>query len=712
MDRYAHTAHSSPTASSLGTSSAGVRSAEFSGDASNAGLEGTTRQNPHPTSNNPTHHRDILSEAELGLTWLKRRAELVRLEIQAIELDLALQQARLGELSSLLAWLQKNGTPWQDYLPNPTTSAPIASSYNPAHSNPPHSNPAHTTAATTPVAVKPREPAAWRNPHGHQPAAPSPHSQPTLINDPAPETDHEKQLPSQTLETQTLETQAAGTQTHSQIPSASQTPPRVAAVTANSTATPPRTAQPTGTPPAARTPLPAPAHPQPAAHLQTEKPLAPIERPEKRSTPLAQPTAQTIKPLVGPPETLAKAKPSTRPASPASLKTHAKPSQTNNRARRSQGQQPKATFQSTATKIDAVQLPALETSQPAKNRHIPSWMISSLVHAALLLLLMLFTIPLPEQKQKLGLTGSFEPLESSPLTLEATTTHQANQLAEASATQKLTETTSLENVVQNSLPTAAEIAASSLTKPDVSSVLAQPGKPGLEGVENALGGPLVDNLKTTSSLAAANFFGLQADGNIFCFVVDCSGSMRGEPFQATKLELLKTISQLKPNQRFCVFFFSQKLFPMSLESPALESQPSESQPSESQPLAAAMVAEENMRPVAAYATPENFVRLQRWMETIPIGNGGPPNQALKMAIELEPDSIFLLTDGVTRSDVAGYLQKTNRQEDEFEGPQVRCPVHTIGFYSRDGEGLLQRIASENGGQYRYVPNPQPPKKTK
>jgi hypothetical protein len=324
-------------------------------------------------------------------------------------------------------------------------------------------------------------------------------------------------------------------------------------------------------------------------------------------------------------------------------------------------------------------------------------MVSTLVHAALLVLLMAFTIPLPEPKQILGLSGSFEPLQATPLNLENTATEDAQELENPELNAAIPEADSLEKMLQDALPSASDIAQNSLPGPDVASSLAPASATGLGQIENALDSKFIDQLSSTNSLAAANFFGLEATGNIFCFVVDCSGSMRGDPFVATKHELLKTITQFKPNQRFCVFFFNQKLFPMLLE----DNLP-----------AAAVPADDNFRPVAAYATPENLVRLQRWMDTVPIGTGGPPNQALKLAIELEPDSIFLLTDGVTRSDVAGNLIKTNRQEDELDGPQIRCPIHTIGFYSTEGEALLQRIAAENGGQYRYVPNPKPPKKSK
>lgn len=38
-----------------------------------------------------------------------------------------------------------------------------------------------------------------------------------------------------------------------------------------------------------------------------------------------------------------------------------------------------------------------------------------------------------------------------------------------------------------------------------------------------------------------------------------------------------------------------------------------------------------------------------------IAPGAPPNKALKLAIEREPDAIYLLTDGDTKVDVAEFL---------------------------------------------------------
>ena len=72
----------------------------------------------------------------------------------------------------------------------------------------------------------------------------------------------------------------------------------------------------------------------------------------------------------------------------------------------------------------------------------------------------------------------------------------------------------------------------------------------------------------------------------------------------------------------------------------------------------------------------------------------------------EPDAIYLLTDGVTRvKDVAAIVRNQNRIQDLIHGEQVRVPIHTIAFYTLDGERLLRQIAAENDGQFTYVRPP-------
>ncbi len=179
---------------------------------------------------------------------------------------------------------------------------------------------------------------------------------------------------------------------------------------------------------------------------------------------------------------------------------------------------------------------------------------------------------------------------------------------------------------------------------------------------------------------AASFFGAAAGGNNFCYVIDASGSMRGGPWQAAKFELLKSLASLKANQRYYIVCFNRDLSPMVLDGPGPE-------------------------PSSVYATPENLQKTRRWIETIAIGIGAPPNKALEYAIELEPDAIYFLSDGVTKVDVAAFLREINQVESLFGDSQVRVPIHPIAYYSLEGQALLRQIAAENRGQFIYVPDP-------
>lgn len=615
---------------------------------------------PHASPSTVT--RDLLSEAELGLVWLRRRAELVRLEIQAIELDLALQHARLGETGSLLAWLRKNGTPWQEQLSTdatlvtPTNASSIHSIQGinrESPTDPRDSN--ELSSISDPIEQLPQQ--------AHEPALPVPHIKPRSQKKP-----YKTVAPNEAASSSLLEIPSLPTET---LPS-------------SSLKTETQSAQPSPAHPSPAQPITAPTTP-----LQNNSPTK-LTKPKPNLEHASQPIASAIVPVV--PKVAAKntTPPTDKPRRDISPTPAAQAKQTATN-------QPPAKTQNKANNKTKTSVQTPPPPKLAQVKQLPSWIVSSVVHAALLLILLLFTIPLPKQKEKLGLSGTFEPNTNTSLELEHSATQPTDELQNHELSEAMSPSESLENVLQSSLPSASDIAANSLGSPDLAGTLSAPAAEGLGELKDVLSGKFVDNLSTTNSLASANFFGLEATGNIFCFVVDCSGSMRGDPFVATKQELLKTISQLKPNQRFSVFFFNQKVFPMSMED---------------QPPPTAVPATEDFRPEAVHATPENLMRLQRWMETVQIGSGGPPNQALKIAIKLEPDSIYLLTDGVTRSDVAGNLLKTNRQEDELDGPQIRCPIHTIGFYSTEGEALLQRIATENGGQYRYVPNPKPPRKSK
>ncbi|QDU98194.1 vWA domain-containing protein [Lignipirellula cremea] len=180
-----------------------------------------------------------------------------------------------------------------------------------------------------------------------------------------------------------------------------------------------------------------------------------------------------------------------------------------------------------------------------------------------------------------------------------------------------------------------------------------------------------------SDAVGASFFGVRAAGSRFVFVVDCSLSMEGPKWNDARQELAAAIDRLGPERQFYVIFFdgeTHRMFDDKEYAPALLS-----------------------------ATPENLALLRSWLQTARLGYNTSPCQAVQFGVSLQPDALFLLSDGEFSDPTAPWLRKHNvvRQEDGVQAPGVA--VHTIGFRSQQGQKVLSRIARENGGEYRYVP---------
>ena len=180
----------------------------------------------------------------------------------------------------------------------------------------------------------------------------------------------------------------------------------------------------------------------------------------------------------------------------------------------------------------------------------------------------------------------------------------------------------------------------------------------------------------------SRFFGAKAKGRKFVYIVDRSRSMarqtsvriegegtalyRGTYLQIAKRELLRSIRALEPGARFHVIFFSDFNQTMQIPGERLE-----------------------------WATEEIRTRCGDWMKTIDYGTGTEPLDALKRALKLKPDAIFLLCDGKFDPSVVRDIAKFNR------GSGI--PIHTLAFVDRSGEKVLQDLSDQNGGRYRYVP---------
>ncbi len=190
-------------------------------------------------------------------------------------------------------------------------------------------------------------------------------------------------------------------------------------------------------------------------------------------------------------------------------------------------------------------------------------------------------------------------------------------------------------------------------------------------------------------MSAVQFFGVGAAGNTFAFLVDNSGSIRADGvFEMAKAELIRAVKALKPTQRFFVAFFGEELQIMVLEGATPSEYP-------------------------VYATPENIQKLERWVVGVKIQAGRHPVDAIELAIEKDPDAIFVMFDGATTIDVPARVARINRINDLISGERPKVPINTIRFPPSKSDApdepkldaMMKKLASENGGSYRFVPKP-------
>ncbi len=314
-------------------------------------------------------------------------------------------------------------------------------------------------------------------------------------------------------------------------------------------------------------------------------------------------------------------------------------------------------------------------SLPLRQRLLGSYGMSVAGHALVLLALGTITYKVPQEGNSLGsqVLNAAESRSEIDLSSEV----EMIEPVDLPNTEAITEPTAL-NTVASELSQLSRVVTPTSVEVDVSK---SPGS----SIANSIGQATSQSQSAARGVGAASmngsFFGVGTGGNYFCYVVDSSGSMRGGAWESAKAELMRSLKSLKATQKFYIVFFANEF----------EALP---EPGSDQPAMGGL-----------FATTDNIEHARRWIHSVELRRGGPPNEALAWAIEREPDAIYLLTDGVTKVDVCGYLRKANRTEDIVSGTQVRVPIHAIAYHSLDGQQLMRQLAKENQGQFIYVPKP-------
>lgn len=183
------------------------------------------------------------------------------------------------------------------------------------------------------------------------------------------------------------------------------------------------------------------------------------------------------------------------------------------------------------------------------------------------------------------------------------------------------------------------------------------------------------------------FFGTRAYGKRFVFVLDISFSMKardGERYRRACEELIHSVSQLRQDQEYFVFLFSWYTHKMFYQ-PQLEYVPAQG---------------------------DHVERLSTWLRRMTLGAGTDPRKALSLSLRMDPDALFLLSDGhfnepaSPNSETGWFDQDDERSmEDVIPGIEKRfreLPIHTISLENPFTVESMRKIAKSTGGQFRYV----------
>jgi VWA domain-containing protein len=162
-------------------------------------------------------------------------------------------------------------------------------------------------------------------------------------------------------------------------------------------------------------------------------------------------------------------------------------------------------------------------------------------------------------------------------------------------------------------------------------------------------------------------FGVTGTGTRFVYVFDRSLSMKGAALTAAKQELLASLRQLDRVHQFQIVFYNEA--PRMMQPPRMQ------------------FADEN-----GLSAAESFVG------NITASGGTDHVQALKLALRMSPDVIFLLTD-------ADEPQLSRKELEEVHKSNGGAVINVIEFKSVPSAGQsasLHKLADDNRGQYKYV----------
>lgn len=282
-------------------------------------------------------------------------------------------------------------------------------------------------------------------------------------------------------------------------------------------------------------------------------------------------------------------------------------------------------------------------------------LLSLFVHLALILL---FAVTFLERPTA-GLSGSGGVIASAIMTQTELTELMDSAAAEGAPAIE----SAMEEVVQidDVMSPVSEAALSSLEVTELGNT---------SGAGEALGEGM--EMGAGAGGGSAKFFGVEARGSRFAYVVDCSGSMTGERLDALKIALAESVEGLLEHTHFSIVLFNSEAFPLT-----------------------------GSKWISATERFKTEVKREIGAITANGGTNPLPALAAVFAMKPRPDAIYLMTDGQfaggTEEQIIAQIARMNNAGDR------RTPIHCISFIERSSEEIMRRIARQSGGTYTHIP---------
>jgi hypothetical protein len=319
-------------------------------------------------------------------------------------------------------------------------------------------------------------------------------------------------------------------------------------------------------------------------------------------------------------------------------------------------------------------LPAGDFGVWRPSRGVPAWLLSLGLHFTTFTVLSLVVTVQPR-----GIAG-VEPGRNAGIVLVHRSAQKTEYLSDEDAGGSLTSASAATSAAASPLPDAALPPPTdgpqlpTGTGAVVAALPASDAAPSTAGMTGS-GSGLGRRGTGKSYDVETQVFGVKGRGSRFVYVFDRSASMagyEGRPIAAAKRELIASLQSLGKVHQFQIIFYNERPHLM---------------PAGGGAGAQMIFGNEQGKRVA-----EEFVR-----GVVPDG-GTAHLEALKLALQMNPDVIFFLTDAdeprMTSSELA-QVARWNRG----------TTINAIEFGSGPATGrdnFLRRIAEQSGGQHRYV----------